>query len=151
MLSPNNPSGPTSRRSNRAHLHCPAQGNAGRPCKGQHLPGREKCVPQAFRNPRDHTNKNKFKSILPSESTSCKCSQSLACPQGWGPKGPHQKLQDLTLRCQSCLFFHGKHTQLLKPHLPPAPSPSQACLGKPGEQKATPAALTATQTCGLSY
>lgn len=32
--------------------------------------------------------------------------QSLACPQGWDPKGHHHKLQHLTLKCQGCLFFH---------------------------------------------
>ena len=45
---------------------------------------------------------------------------------------------------------HGKHTLLPKPHLPPAPSPSQAHLRKPGEQKAASAAPRATQTCSFS-
>ena len=57
---------------------------------------------------------------------------------------PYPKMPEMSV------LPHGKHTLLPKPHLSPAPSPSQARLGKPGKQKATSAAPGATQTCSLS-
>jgi len=101
MLSPNHPSLPVSgRRLNRAHHHRPAQQNPGGPCAERDSPSRAKRVPQAFKNPRvrDQTGKKKSsKASLPSESAFWKCSQSLACPQGWDPKELHPKPQSLAL------------------------------------------------------